>query len=227
MNTVATLSTFAATSFALLNPLGMLPLFIAYASHLKPGAQRWLAFLLAATVTGLTLLFLLTGSSLIQFFGISLDSFRMAGGILLLLIGIHIVMGSSGKEAQALVEDADTSDYKEARSVYRQIVVPFAMPLLVGPGVIANLILYASEAQNRHDTGLWLGLIGVLVALGVATGLILASGQVLRRALGDVGLTIMTRLLGLLVAAIGMQFIITGGTNVIIHDIAPAILRTC
>jgi small neutral amino acid transporter SnatA (MarC family) len=68
-------------------------------------------------------------------------------------------------------------------------------------------------------------LAAVLIALGAATGMILASGQVLRHALGDVGLTILTRLLGLLVAAIGMQFLITGGSNVIIHTIAPAILK--
>ncbi len=225
MDMFSTLSTFAATSFALLNPLGMLPIFIAYAAHLHPSAQRWLALLLALTVTGLTLLFLLTGNAILGFFGISMDSFRMAGGILLLLIGINIVMGGSGKAAQDLIVDANASAFMEAKSVYRQVVVPFAMPLLVGPGVIANLILYAGEAHSRHDTALWIGLVVVTVALGIATGLILASGQFLRRALGDVGLTIMTRLLGLLVAAIGMQFIITGGSNVIIQNIAPAILK--
>ena len=225
MDHTALLSTFAATSFALLNPLGMLPIFIAYAAHLPSGAQRWLAVLLALTVTGLMLLFLLTGNAIIQFFGISLDSFRMAGGILLLLIGINIVMGGSGKAAQDLVVDDNASAFTEAKAVYRQIVVPFAMPLLVGPGVIANLILYAGEAHARHDWLLWLALGGVVLALGMLTGLILASGQVLRRALGDVGLTILTRLLGLLVAAIGMQFIISGGTNVIVNSIAPAVLK--
>jgi MarC family membrane protein len=225
VDTLSILSTFAATSFALLNPLGMLPIFMGYTGHLSTVAQRWLALLLSLTVMGLTLLFLLTGNAIISFFGISLDSFRMAGGILLLLIGINIVMGGSGKAAQDLAVDVDASAFNEAKSVYRQIVVPFAMPLLVGPGVIANLILYAGEAHTRHDTGLWLGLAAVLIALGAATGMILASGPVLRRALGDVGLTILTRLLGLLVAAIGMQFLITGGSNVIIHTIAPAILK--
>lgn len=225
MDMFTTLSTFAATSFALLNPLGMLPIFIAYAAHLHPRAQRWLALLLALTVMGLTLLFLLTGNAILGFFGISMDSFRMAGGILLLLIGINIVMGGSGKAAQDLLVDANATDFMEAKSVYRQVVVPFAMPLLVGPGVIANLILYAGEAHSQHDTALWAGLVVVTIALSILTGLILASGQFLRRALGDVGLTIMTRLLGLLVAAIGMQFIITGGSNVIIHSIAPAILK--
>lgn len=82
-------STFAATTFALLNPLGMLPVFIGYTEDLSAAVQRWLALLVALTVLGLMLLFLLTGNSILGFFGITLDSFRMAGGILLLIIGIR------------------------------------------------------------------------------------------------------------------------------------------
>jgi len=99
------------------------------------------------------------------------------------------------------------------------------MPLLVGPGVIANLILYAGEARHSNDPALFWGLVAVTIALAALTWLILVSGHVLRRVLGDVGLTIMTRILGLLVAAIGMQFILTGLSNVIVHTIAPAVLK--
>ncbi|HES77297.1 MAG TPA: hypothetical protein ENO09_09895 [bacterium] len=87
------------------------------------------------------------------------------------------------------------------------------------------MILYAGEAHGKQDSMLLFGLAAVLLLLSILTALILASGQVLRRALGDVGLTIMTRVLGLLVAAIGMQFILTGLTNVIVHTIAPAVLK--
>ena len=147
MQETSILSTFAATLFALLNPLGMLPVFIGYTAGMSIGVQRWLALFVSMTVLGLMLLFLLTGTAILDFFGITLDSFRMAGGILLLLIGIHIVMDDPTKAAKDLVIEAKTSDLSEAKSVYRQIVVPFAMPLLVGPGVIANLILYASQAR--------------------------------------------------------------------------------
>jgi len=153
MQETSVLSTFAATLFALLNPLGMLPVFIGYTAGTSIGVQRWLVLFVSMTVLGLMLLFLLTGTAILDFFGITLDSFRMAGGILLLLIGIHIVTGDPGKAAQDLVIEAKTSDLSEAKSVYRQIVVPFAMPLLVGPGVIANLILYASQARAiQSDT---------------------------------------------------------------------------
>jgi len=223
MQETSVLSTFAATLFALLNPLGMLPVFIGYTAGTSIGVQRWLALFVSMTVLGLMLLFLLTGTAILDFFGITLDSFRMAGGILLLLIGIHIVTGDPGKAAQDLVIEAKTSDLSEAKSVYRQIVVPFAMPLLVGPGVIANLILYASQARAIQSDTLSLGL--VTVAISLLTLVTLLAGRVLRRLLGDVGLSIATRILGLLVAAIGMQFVITGLSNVIVDSIAPAVLK--
>jgi MarC family membrane protein len=225
MPETSVLSTFAATLFALLNPLGMLPVFIGYTAGMSVGVQRWLALFVSMTVLGLMLLFLLTGTAILDFFGITLDSFRMAGGILLLMIGINIVTGDPTKAAQDLVIEAKTSDLSEAKSVYRQIVVPFAMPLLVGPGVIANLILYASQARAIQSDALALGLIGVTVAISLLTLVILLSGRVLRRLLGDVGLSIATRILGLLVASIGMQFVITGLSNVIVDSIAPAVLK--
>ena len=224
METNSILSTFAATSFALLNPLGVLPIFIGYSATLKVGAQRWLALLVSLTVMGLTLLFLLTGYAIIDFFGITLDSFRVAGGILLLLIGINLVMSNSGKASNEKAIETGSSELGVAKSVYSQIVVPFAMPLLVGPGVIANLILYAGEAHAQHDRELFFGLIAITIGMALVTLVILLSGRALRRVLGDVGLSIMTRILGLLVASIGVQFVIAGGTNIIVHSIAPAVL---
>ncbi len=99
------------------------------------------------------------------------------------------------------------------------------MPLLVGPGVIANLILYSVEAQKLKSASLSLGLIGITVALALVTLVILLSGRFLRRLLGEVGLGLLTRVLGLLVAAIGMQFLITGSTEVIVETIAPKLMR--
>jgi MarC family membrane protein len=203
----------------------MLPIFIGYSAGMSLGVQRWLALFVSLTVMGLMLLFLLTGTAILDFFGISLDSFRVAGGILLLLIGINIVTGDPAKAAKDLIVQAEASALREAKSVYRQIVVPFAMPLLVGPGVIANLILYASEARTIKSDTLSLGLVGVTVGVSLLTLVILLAGRFLRRLLGDVGLSIATRILGLLVASIGMQFVITGLSNVVIHSIAPAVLQ--
>src|ERR1700747_876541 len=97
------LGTFAATLFALLNPLGMLPVFIAYTADRSGGAQRWLALFVSLTVLGLMLLFLFAGTALLEFFGITLDAFRVAGGILLLLIGIRTVARDPTTKRQGLV----------------------------------------------------------------------------------------------------------------------------
>ncbi len=224
-STTSILGTFAATLFALLNPLGMLPIFIGYTAGMRRGVQRWLAIFVSLTVLGLMLLFLFAGTALLNFFGITLDSFRIAGGILLLLIGIRTVATDPANKAKDLTVASQLGELREAESVYGQIVVPLAMPLLVGPGVIANLILYAGEAWQRRSAKLSWGLVGVTVGVSVLTLVILLSGRYLRRFLGDVGLSIATRILGLLVASIGVQFVIAGLTNVIVHSIAPEILQ--
>src|SRR6476660_8160469 len=90
-NETGTLGTFAATVVALLNALGMLPVFIGYTTGMSTGVQRWLALVVSITVLGLMLLFLFAGTALLNFFGITIDAFRVAGGILLLLIGIRTV----------------------------------------------------------------------------------------------------------------------------------------
>jgi hypothetical protein len=114
------LSTYAATLFALHNPLGMLPVFISYTTGLTAGVERWLALLVSVTMMALMLLFLLTGAEILDFFGVMLDSFRMAGGILLLSMGIQIVTGNPVQAAQELKRQADASNLGEAKSVYRQ-----------------------------------------------------------------------------------------------------------
>jgi multiple antibiotic resistance protein len=221
----ATLSTFAATLFALLNPLGMLPVFIGYTEGLSSGVQRWLALLVTLTVLGLMILSLLTGNNILNFIGITLEAFRMAGGIILLLIGIRTVNEVASHKTNGSVAEGVDGDLGKAGSVYRMIVVPFAMPLLVGPGVIANLILHAAEAKNGGHQEMFLGLVAVILDVSLLTFLILLSARPLQRMLGEVGLSIVTRILGLLVAAIGMQFVVSGTTDTIVHVIAPAILR--
>ncbi|HEY9644059.1 MAG TPA: MarC family protein [Coleofasciculaceae cyanobacterium] len=217
----AVLSTFAASLFALINPLGVLPVFIGYAAKESREVQRWLAFLLSLTVLGLLLLFLVSGAAILKFFGITLDSFRIAGGILLLLIGINLVTGESSSAAQNLDEQKQESNLKQAESIYRKIVIPLAMPLLVGPGVIANVILYASEAEAKKDNLLFVGLAIVCIAVSFLVFAVLLSGRWLKRVLGETGLSIATRILGLLVASIGVQFITAAVSNIVIHGIAP------
>ncbi len=171
------------------------------------------------------MVFLLSGAAILKFFGITLNSFRIAGGILLLIIGIGIVNGNSNKAAQDIASEDKISNLQEAKLVYRKIVIPLAMPLLVDPGVIANVILFASEAQSKKNEELFWGLVIAIAAISLLVFAIFLSGRWLQRIVGDVGLSIATRILGLLIASMGVQFIITGLSNIIVYLLVPEILK--
>ena len=215
------LRNFAITLFALLNPLGMLPIFISYTARERKEVQRLVALFVSLTVLCLLLIFMFIGTPMLKFFGVTLDSFRLAGGVLLLIIGINIVNGSGAGTKELLINEQGGDYLREAKSVYRQIVIPMAMPLLVGPGVIANVILYASEAESRLGSGTGIELILMTILVSFLVFLILAAGKWLQRLLGDIGLSITQRVMGLFVAAIGVQFMVTGLVNIFVDQIVP------
>ncbi len=218
------LSNFAITLFALLNPIGMLPVFISYTALERKEVQRLVALFVSLTVMALLLIFLLIGSPILQFFGVSLDSFRIAGGILLLTIGIGIVNGKSSDNKEKIVTTETNNSLTQAKSIYSQIVIPMAMPLLVGPGVIANVILYSNEASKKRD-GLGIELILMIALVSFLVFAILAAGKWLQKMIGNIGLNITQRIMGLFVAAIGVQFMVTGIINIFVSQIIPELSK--
>jgi multiple antibiotic resistance protein len=215
------LRNFAITLFALLNPLGMLPIFISYTAREHKKVQSLVALFVSLTVLGLLIIFMFIGTPMLKFFGVTLDSFRIAGGVLLLIIGINIVNGSGSETKELLINRQEGGYLSEAKSVYRQIVIPMAMPLLVGPGVIANVILYANEATEKIGGGIGVELILVTIIVSFLVFLVLAAGKWLQKLLGDIGLNITQRVMGLFVAAIGVQFMVTGLVNIFVNQIVP------
>lgn len=218
------LSNFAITLFALLNPIGMLPVFISYTASERKEVQRLVALFVSVTVMALLLVFLLIGSPILQFFGVGLDSFRIAGGILLLIIGIGIVNGKSSDNKEEIITTAASNNLTQAKSIYSQIVIPMAMPLLVGPGVIANVILYSNEASKKRD-GLGIELILMIALVSFLVFVILAAGKWLQKMIGNIGLNITQRIMGLFVAAIGVQFMVTGIINIFVSQIIPELSK--
>ena len=138
-------------------------------------------------------------------------------------VGIGIVNGNAGGGVEVLPgQQVGQSDMMLARSAYRQIVIPMAMPLLVGPGVIANVILYSSEAPD-HGFHSRLALIAIIILVSLLVFVVLASGKTLQRVLGDIGLSITQRVMGLFVAAIGMQFMVNGVLDIFRTKIVPVL----
>ena len=197
--------------FALIDPIGNVPLFAAATRGVSPRDSRLISAYIAAFVLTFLTFFYFTGLSLLAFFGISLPAFRIAGGIILFLMGLEMVRGQfAPKSGDAASSDASPPDPRGAARVrFESMIVPFAMPLLIGPGAISTVIIYAGEARDYGLAGTAIGL-GVIAAMALATMLSFWASPVISRLLGGIGTTIVVRVLGLILCAMAVQFVIGG-----------------
>ena len=197
--------------FALIDPVGMVPLFAAATAGAPGAAQRRIALYVALFTFAFMGVFFLTGLALLKFFGISMAAFRIAGGLMLLLMGLNMArddFSTMFTEMKLEAGEAITpSAY--ARRRFEDLVVPFGMPLLVGPGAISAAVIYAGEARSLGWGGYAGGLAG-LFGVSVLVFVVFAAGRLISRALGKVGMTIVVRVLGLILTAMAVQFIIVG-----------------
>lgn len=194
---------------ALLDPIGNVPVFAAATQNATGKGRRTLAIYLALFLFGFLTFFYFTGLALLEFFGISLPAFRIAGGLLLLLLGLEMVR-EDFTAAFADADNQDPADYRGyARRSFERLVVPFGMPLLIGPGAISAVIIYAGEAERYGTPGLAAG-VGVLAATAVAIMLCLFLTGPISRVLGKIGVALVVRVLGLILCALAIQFIIIG-----------------
>ena len=186
------------TLFVVIDPIGLAPLFVALTTGNDAPQRRAIALRSLGIAALLLTLFGLFGEAVLGFVGISMPAFRIAGGILLFLTALDMLFErrTERRQGQADAAQADPS------------VFPLATPLIAGPGAIATMILLTGQTG-----GDLLALLLVhLVMFGVLTItllMFLASG-VLERALGAVGVNVVTRLLGMLLAALSVQFVVDG-----------------
>lgn len=213
---------FAAAMLSIVNPIGNLPLFVSYTAGESKPVKRWLALFIALTVLVLLTIFFMIGTGLLNFFGITIAAFRIAGGILLLLTGIKMVYGEQTKQIHEINAKTNISAFKSAELVFGKILVPLAIPLFVGPGSISTVILYSTQA---HGNVTYLGFMGVLWVIAIVVFISLLVADKIQRFLGPLGLEISTRLLGLILTAIGIQFILNGLANATVGIINPDVAR--
>ena len=196
--------------FALVDPIGNIPIFAAATAGASMRQRLSVAGLICLFVAAFLTFFFFTGLSLLQFFGISLAAFRIAGGILLLLLGLDMTREDflkSFTDSDAAQDAMDVRGY--ARRRFQRLVVPFAIPLMIGPGAISAIIINAGEAQKLGAAGTASSLIA-MVAACLVTFLCFAATGPISRILGDVGMAIVVRVLGLILCALAIQFIIAG-----------------
>jgi len=211
---------FGAALFAVVNPFGNLPLFVSFTSDDEKRVQGFLALFFAVWISVMLLLFLFTGEDVLRFFGIGLPAFRIAGGILLLLTGLSMIRGQVAEKVDKVAAQTVSSPLEKAERRFRDVLIPLGVPMFVGPGSITTVILYAGKAEGRAET---LGLAVVILILAAGTGAVLLAGRWVHKVLGNTGLDIATRILGLFLAAMGVQFMIDGLASITTGLIKPVI----
>ncbi|MDR7342622.1 MarC family membrane protein [Pantoea alhagi] len=187
--------------FALVNPIGIIPVFISMTSY-QPAAERNRTNLtanLAVAIILWTSLFL--GDAILHVFGISIDSFRIAGGILVVTIAMSMISGKLGEDKQNKQEKSETA-VRESIGV-----VPLALPLMAGPGAISSTIVWSTRYHS------WINLLAFSIAIALfafCCWLLFRAAPMMVRVLGQTGINVITRIMGLLLMALGIEFIVTG-----------------
>lgn len=201
MTELPALITAFTTLFIIIDPPGLAPVFIALTQGMTVAHRRAIAiraFLVAAT---LMMVFLFLGEAVLGFIGISMDAFRIAGGILLFLTALDMLF----QRRQARREDNAAEGQAEHHD--DPSVFPLALPLIVGPGAITTVILLAGQAEGVTDLA---AVAGVVIAVLLIVFLAFLAAPAIERALGKTGLNIVTRVLGMLLAALAVQFVLDG-----------------
>lgn len=199
----ASLVTVFVTLFVIVDPIGLAPLFVALTQGASARARLAIAARACVIGAALLTLFGLLGEAILGFVGISMPAFRIAGGILLFITALDMLFERRTKRREGQAHAEEDGDDPS--------VFPLATPLIAGPGAMATMILLIGQQPNDWVWGLAVHAAMVAV-LGVTFTLFLMAG-LLERALGPTGINVVTRLLGMLLAALSVQFVLDGLRN--------------
>ena len=190
---------FLVALLAIVNPLGIIPIYISLTSDYEEKERIKIAHMVVVAATTILLIAAFFGQYILDFFGISIDSFRVGGGIMLLLMAISMLQTSHGTFRQ----NRDIAE-KAGESI---AVVPLAMPLLAGPGAISTVII---NAYKGHGILHYSMIAADILILGALLTLLFRMVPRIARHMSIVGINISTRIMGLILAAIAVEFIANG-----------------
>lgn len=200
MDTAFLISAFF-TVFVVIDPIGLTPMFIALTQGADARHRRAVAYRACIIAFGLLTLFAFFGEAVLGFIGISMPAFRIAGGILLFITALDMLFERRTKRRE---DKADEEEFPDPS------VFPLAIPLIAGPGAIASMILLAGAAEDALAMA---GVLGVMAAVLLLVLLLFLTAGMIERALGRIGINVVTRLLGILLAALSVQFVLDGLRN--------------
>ncbi len=201
---------------AVVNPLGALPMFLGFCGNQPEAVKRKTAKTTAVAVTVILVTSGLIGHYVLEFFGISIPSFRIGGGILLLLMAISMLQAKTPTVKQSPEEAAEAEGRlnEEAEGRMNIAVVPLAMPILSGPGTISTVILIAQQAATWVDYAI---IIAACIVIGIIIYFVLRSSNTIAKILRRTGINILSRIMGILLAAIAIEFISKGVIEILKH----------
>jgi len=200
MTPEAAVASFTAALFSMMNPIGNAGIFAGMTESRSITEARKTAWTCALAVAITLLVVTWAGSLVMRFFGVTVDTLRAAGGIVVLIIGLHMLFNKS--------EHKHTSGELEDASQRTSIaVVPMAIPIVAGPGTMAT-VLVAVEQYHSLLSKILISIVGV--ALAMLTGLLFSFAGPISRWLGDSGMGVVTRVMGLILAAIAMGMLAEG-----------------
>jgi multiple antibiotic resistance protein len=196
------------TLLAIVNPLAIVPFFIHYTQNFSPAQRRNTVRVSSFSAFVVIAVSALLGLQILEFFGISLASFQVGGGMLLLTSALNML---NAQPAEAKTSTHELEDGVEKAAMGASIaVVPLTIPLLTGPATMSTVVIYADKAKTVLQMGTLVGY-GVVVAL--ATALCFSLAQPIARVLGKTGINVMTRLMGLILAALAVEVMSDGLTK--------------
>lgn len=200
MNEVFTFALLAFTSFfTLINPLGTMPVFMSMTADLTDDERNRTAKKASVVSLFTIIAFALTGQLLFKFFGISVDSFRIVGGVIFFIMGMDMLQARMG---HVKIKENEVKSYITDISV-----TPLAIPMICGPGAITNAIVLMEDANSWAKKMVLFLSIAVVVLI---TYVVLYSSSKLLKLLGQTGINVMMRIMGLIVMVIAVEFFFSG-----------------
>jgi multiple antibiotic resistance protein len=188
---------------AIVNPIGVVPFFIHFTEGFNAAQRRRTVHVAAFSAFVVIAVSALAGLRIIEFFSISLASFQVGGGMLLLLSALQML---NAQPAETRSEDiSEGSDKADAGASIA--IVPLTIPLLTGPATISTMVIYAQKTDHWWELGV---LVGYGIVIGLSVWLTLSLAGAIARILGRTGINVMTRLMGLILAAIAIEVMADG-----------------
>jgi multiple antibiotic resistance protein len=190
------------TLLAMVEPVGVVPVFLALTPAATPQARRGIAWRAVAVASVIMALFAGAGPALLRALRVSIEAFQIAGGVLLFLIAVDMLFARRSGTRETPEESADALARQDVS------VFPLAIPLLSGPGTITATLLLVGNAGG--DPGKLMMLVAAMVVTMIATLGVLLGAEPVRRALGVTGINVFTRVMGILLSALAVQMILNG-----------------